>query len=33
VVEKILRVDQQYHFGPEKISRYRLYFHDVTVSV
>ncbi|MEX5258384.1 IS481 family transposase [Kocuria arenosa] len=33
VVEKILWLRQQYHFGPEKISMYLQRYHDVTVSV
>ena len=32
VVEKILYLRQQYHFGPEKIAMYLRRYHDVTVS-
>jgi transposase len=32
VVEKILYLRQQYHFGPEKIVMYLHRYHDVTVS-
>ena len=32
VVEKILWLRQQYHFGPQKISMYLARYHDVTIS-
>jgi transposase len=33
VVEKILWLRQQYHFGPAKISMYLQRYHNVTVSI
>ncbi|MFE2648179.1 helix-turn-helix domain-containing protein [Streptomyces nigra] len=32
VVEKILRLRRQYHFGPEKIAMYAQRYHDVAIS-
>jgi hypothetical protein len=32
VVEKILWLRQNYHFGPEKIVVYLQRYHDVTIS-
>ena len=32
VVEKILWLRQQYHFGPAKIAMYLARYHDVTIS-
>ncbi len=32
VMEKILRLRQQYHFGPQKIAMYLKRYHDITIS-
>lgn len=32
VVEKILWLRQQYHFGPQKIAMYLKRYHDITIS-
>jgi transposase len=32
VIEKILWLRQQYHFGPQRISMYLFRYHDVTIS-
>ncbi len=32
VIEKILWLRQQYHFGPQRISMYLARYHDVTIS-
>jgi transposase len=32
VIEKILWLRQQYHFGPEKITMYLKRYHDITIS-
>ena len=32
VIEKILWLRQQYHFGPDKIAMYLKRYHDITIS-